>query len=235
MATPETPPPASNDPRVATSAHLVTLSLLGDTFATHEVGEEVAYSELLPYLVKRGEGKARAKLLLMVSAREFIDRFGFAPGCALEDCPVETLAPAIGSALDVIQETLSDEKIGWKDCVYSAGTLEREGAEPIQDGELRILISPAGGMFTKRCGERADLRGASHALSNALAPEGLPVPDEEVASLLIDRSQSGDLMATCGLAAYLQRNPGVVSSLSADTLGQMAAGFPDVLVGGAAS
>lgn len=235
MATLKTPLPASDDSRVVTSAHLVTLSLLGDTFATHEVGEEVAYNEVLPYLVKRGEGKARTRHLLMVSAKEFIDCFGFAPGCALGDCPVETLAPALGSALDFIQETLSDDMIGWKGCVYSVGTLEREGAEPVRDGELRILISPAGGMFTKRGGERPELGGAAHTLSHALAPEGLPVPDDEVASLLIDRSQSGDLMATCGLAAYLQRNPGVVQSLSADTVGQMAAGFPGVLVGSAVS
>lgn len=234
MAIPQISTPATDDPSVTTPAHLVTLSLLGDTFATHEVGEEVAYDELLPLVLRQGEGEGYKRLTILVSAKEFIARFGFSPGCPLEDCPVEFLAPAIGSALDFIQQSLSDEYAGWEDCVFSAGTLERDGLEQVQDAELRILVSPAGGMFTKRGGERPALMGAGHTLSMALAPEGLPVPDEEVASLLIDRSQSGDLMATCGLAAYLQRNPGVVQGLSAETVGQMAASFPGVLEAGGA-
>lgn len=219
----------AQDLAVATAPHQVTMAFLGDTFAIHEVGERIAYAEVLPHLITLGEGKPRKRLTLLVSIQEFTERFGLSRRPAEEDASVVTLAPAVESALDILQQVLSEDDFGWMDCLFTAGLLEEEGQAPLREGELRILISPSGGLFTLPGNAPTLAAGTHHAVSNALAPEGCPIPDEEAAPVLVERSRSCDLLATSGLVAFLRRNPGVARNLSVDTIKQVAFEFPQVV------
>lgn len=217
--------PYAQDQMTLDAAHEVTMSLLGDTFAVHEVGERLAYTELLPHLARLGEGAPRERLTLLVSAREITQRFGLAERPA-DDNSLVALLPALESALETLREVLSGAEFGWGDCQFRAGFLEREGVTPVHKGELRILISPQGGTLVTPSG-RADLTpGVHHAVSRVLAPEKCPVPDDEIASVLTQRSLSGDLLATCGLIAFLRRRPSTVRDLSLDTVRQIEFEFP---------
>lgn len=205
-------------------AREVTMSLLGDTFAIHEVGERLAYTEVLPHLVRLGEGAPKKHLTLLVSAQEVTQRFGLVERPA-DDQSVVALLPALESAVETLREVLADEEFGWSDCRFRAGLLEREGASSVADGELRILISPEGGSLTlARALELPE--GTHHAVSRVLAPEQCPVSDETVASVLSRRSTSGDLLATCGLISFLRRQGGFVWNLSLDTVHQIQFEFP---------
>lgn len=219
----------AQDLTVTTAPHQVTMAFLGDTFSIHEVGERIAYSEVLPHLVTLGEGKPRKRLTLLVSVQEFTERFGLIHRPAEEVDSVVTLAPAVESTLDILRQVLSADEFGWRDCHFTAGLLEQEGAEPVQDGELRILISPSGGVFTIPGNAPAVAEGTHHAVSRALAPEGCPIPDNEATPVLVERSRSCDLLATNGLIAFLRRNPEVTRNLSVDTLKQIAFEFPQVV------
>lgn len=217
--------PHAQAPARSEVAREVTMSLLGDTFAVHEVGERLAYTEVLPHLVRLGAGTPRKRLTLLVSAREITQRFGLAERPSDDDSLV-ALLPALESAVETLREVLSDDEFGWKECHFRAGLLEREGASPVADGELRILISPEGGSLTA-AGDGPGLPvGTHHAVSRVLAPERCPVSDDEIAPVLAQRSLSGDLLATCGLISFLQRRKGAVRDLSLDTIRQIEFEFP---------
>lgn len=217
--------PHTQDQTAVDAAHEVTMSLLGDTFAVHEVGERLAYTEILPHLVRLGEGAPRKRLTLLVSAREVTQRFSLAERPADDDSLV-ALLPALESALETLREVLSGDEFGWEDCHFHAGFLEREGVTPVSDGELRILISPQGGALAIPGSGLTLTPGTHHTVSRVLAPEKCPVPDEEIAPVLAQRSLSGDLLATCGLIASLRRRPGSARDLSIDTIRQIEFEFP---------
>lgn len=211
-----------------TASHEVTMAFLGDTFAIHEVGEQVTYTEVLPHLVTLGEGKPRPRLTLLASGREFAERFGLPWDSVKGQDSLVTLVPAVESALDTLRQVLSDDEFGWRGCRFSTGLLENEGLKPVEDGELRLLLSPYGGIHTLPGASPALATGTLHAVSRALAPEGCPIPDADAVEVLIERSRSCDLLATSGLVAFLQRNPEVTRSLSVDTLRQIAFVFPGI-------
>lgn len=217
--------PHAQDRTSTDTAHEVTMSLLGDTFAVHEVGERLAYTEILPHLVRLGEGAPRKHLTILVSAREITRHFDLAARPADDDSLV-ALLPALESAVETLREVLSDAEFGWEGCHFRAGLLERESASPASDGELRILISPRGGALTLPGRGPSLPPDMHHAVSKVLAPERCPVPDTEVAPLLSQRSLSGDLLATCGLISFLRRRSDVVRDLSLDTIRQIEFEFP---------
>lgn len=217
--------PHTPDLTVANAASEATMSLLGDTFAIHEVGERIAYSEVLPHLVMLGESGSRERVTLLVSAREVTEKFGLAERPEDDDSLV-ALLPTLESALDILREILSGEEFGWSRCRFSAGLLERDGMKPVEDGELRILISPAGGIFASPGSSLTLPSGTKHAVSRSLAPDGCPASDAEVAPILVQRSRSRDLLATCGLISFLRRNPSVIRDLTLDTIRQVEFEFP---------
>lgn len=225
-------PPAED--LIATSTREATMALLGDTFAIHEVGERIAYTEVLPHLVRLGVYKPRKRLTLMVSAREFTERFNLFERHE-SDASIVALAPMVESAVETLRGILSEDDFEWKQCDFTAGVLERDGASPVGEGELRLLISPAGGAYTISGAGPSLPSGTHHAVSRAVAPGGCPLPDDEVVSTLVERSRSGDLLATCGLVSYLRRNEGIGSALSEDTLRQVAFEFPPVMDDGSVS
>lgn len=204
--------------------HLVTMAFLGDTFAIHEVGERLARTEVLPQFASPGEGSARKRMTLLVSYAEFAERYGFAVRDMRENDSLVVLAPVVESALETLREVLSGEEFGWNGCRFDVGLLERP--TPASESELRILISPRGGIFSTGGNVPRLAQGTHHAVSAALAPEACPISDEEAAPILIERSRSRDLLATLGLVAFLRRNPEVARSLSEDTIRQIAFEFP---------
>lgn len=215
----------AQDQAITNLAHEATMAVLGDTFAIHEVGERIAYTEILPHLVALGEGAPRKRLTLLASVHEVNERFGLVRRPADDDSLV-ALLPSLESALDTVRGVLSDDEFGWSGCHFTAGLLERDGLGPIEDGELRILISPRGGSLTTPGNAPRLPVGAHHAVSNALAPDGCPAPDTEIAPALAQRSVSRDLLATCGLVSFLRRNPGFVRDLTLDTIKQIEFEFP---------
>lgn len=217
--------PHTQDQTIPNLSREATMTLLGDTFAIHDVGERIAYTEVLPHLVALGEGAPRKRLTLLASVQEVTERFGLARRPADDDSLV-ALLPSLESALDTTREVLSGEEFGWGRCHFSAGLLERDGLTPVEDGELRILISPHGGSLTTPGNTPRLPVGTRHAVSNALAPDGCPAPDAEITSVLVQRSRSRDLLPTCGLISFLRRNPGSVRDLTLDTIKQIEFEFP---------
>lgn len=220
--------PQTCDPPAISATRQATLSLLGDTFAIHEVGERIARVEVFPLLEALSQGGPLRRLTLLASAQEITRRFDIPEWPAGDDSLV-TLLPALESAADTIRESLTSPGLDWGQCQFESGLLEHEGHAPVAEGELRILVSPPGGVLTLS-GEGLGLpRGTHHAVSMALAPGDRPVSDSEIAPVLIQRSLSGDLLATYGLVSFLRRNPEVVRDLSLDTLRQIEFEFPHLV------
>lgn len=204
----------------------ITMAVLGDTFAINDVGERLVYSELLPHLVAIGESTPREQVTVLVSAREFIERYKLAPSDANEGKTVVALAPMVESAVDALREVLTGDEFGWRDCQFDTGLLEAEGMRPVAEGELRILLSPSGGDLASGSRLPKMAERTHHAVSHALAPAEHTVSEAVVKSALVTRSRSRDLLATVGLVGFLRRNPEVLWDLDVSTIQQVACEFP---------
>lgn len=203
----------------------VALSILGDTFAVHEVGTYLATAELLPLVVPEC-GPLLSRLTLLISATEIADLHGL----TLPAAPtVSTVCPALETARVTLQDVLSADVFGWGRCDFEAALLEDAPRTPTSESELRILISPALGHLADADRQGTWPQDMRHYVSGILGHRKPAVSDASLIATVLERSLSEDLMATCGLAAFLRRNPAVAAELHGNTTRQLAQEFPDVL------
>lgn len=219
--------PAFDTPTTLEIAHALKLSHLGDTFAIHSIGVRLSRNDLLLPLVSSARGPLTTRLTLLVSAEEITEPFGLGTPTDLD---LTTVLPALDTAREDLQAILCTEALGWRNCLFHAGLLEDEGQEPIVAGETRILLSPASGKLTHPSNAHAVPEGVHHITSASLGWSGQPtVTDAEVLPTLVERSQSQDLLATVGLAAFIRRNPELLPALHEDTVRQLSYEFPTVM------
>lgn len=217
-----TAPRAFDIPTTLELAHTVKLSILGDTFAIHDVGTRLAQAELLAPLVNSERGPHTTTLTLLASAAEITQHYGL-PAPAKPD--LTTVLPALDTTREALSIIFAKHPLGWGHCHLRAGLLEDEDDTPAPEGELRLLISPENSTAAQPPAPEGTLRFSSPTLGQTTPT----TPDAALMSTVIERSQSEDLLATIGLAAFVRRNPGVLPRLHGNTLHQLAYEFPDAL------